>query len=194
MSKRYKVTINKRGHIPGVGHGPIKRPIIVSETVYNNLVKLGFPVEIIKEISPIKPISAPVKEVEVTPEVVNTPKQEEEVVPPVEPEKVEELIKDVKATENVIDNEEVVNAESEIVTTNDEETDTEVEVEEVVVNDKDLSSDAYYTPEFLTSKNMCKKILNARQIAYDSSSSFTILKDLVAQSNPEVDMESSEEE
>jgi hypothetical protein len=51
MAKRYKVTINKRGRIPFIGTpGPILKPRYISEEVYTNLVKLGYPVKIVPEV------------------------------------------------------------------------------------------------------------------------------------------------
>jgi hypothetical protein len=196
MTVRYKVTINKRGYIPAVGNGPIKRPITISESIYNNLVKLGYPVEVVSKTGDINksvktiinktetPVAKePVKEIE----KVSTPEVTSEVVD----NTPEPVIPDVKKTEEVIDNDDVVDGLSDEVDeeVNDEEEVAEVADDEVVVNDKDLSAESYYEDSFLSSKNMCKKILDKRGVSYDTGASFTVLKKLVAESNPEVTIE-----
>ena len=66
------------------------------------------------------------------------------------------------------------------------------EEDKTIENDKDLSADAVYTESFLTTRNICKKILNARKVSYDSSASLKILVNLVLDSNPTEKVEETE--
>lgn len=190
--KRYKVTILNRGHIPGIGHGPFRLPLIISEEKYNNLVKLGYRVNIVDDlldkaknvavnkksliVKNEEPIVA--KSSSLPKEILNKTKKEE--VKPKEEEVVVETIVEEPPVEIVVEKEEVP---EEVSTT--EET---VE-EEVVVDDPDLSAGAFYTQGFLTSKNICRKILNARMVQYEENASFVVLKKLVKESNPDVVVE-----
>jgi len=182
---RIKVTINKRGHIPQLGLGPIRRPVLITEELYNHLTKLGYPVKIIENPSVKKTID--VKETKIPdfiPPVVEEEKpvqQQEEVVAENTVEVQEE-----PAVEEVVHEEEqpVIETDEEKVIVTEEE-----EVEEILVDDPDLSAEAYYNETFLSSKALCKKILSARQVQYEDSATFTLLKKLVMDSNPEVEFE-----
>lgn len=183
MANRYRITINKRGHIPGVGNGPIRRPIAVTQKVYDMLVKLGYPIEVVQDLGVTKKKAKEIinqasdnVSVNITNNEVKEPEVPTNNIIPDE-EKHEEVIKDVKLTEDVIDNEEIVDSLSEDTT----------EEDEILVDDKDLSPEAFYTEEFLSSKNICKKILDAREVSYDDSASYTVLKKLVSESNPEIE-------
>jgi len=176
---RVKVTINKKGHIPSLGLGPIRRPILITEELCDQLIKLGYPVKIIKSPTVIKPID--VKEEVETPTLSSELKTSEET----------EILVTEGAAEVQEPAEDEINkedSESVIETVEEKVVDTEEEVEEILVDDPDLDAGAFYTEEFLTSKALCKKILSNRQIQYESSASFNLLKKLVLESNPEVEI------
>jgi len=187
LKKRYKVTIHNRGHIPGIGHRPFRLPLLISEEKYNNLIKLGYRVNIVDDLlgkakavavnkktavqenkEPIKVTSVPETEV----------KKVKEEVKPVEEVKVEKVVE-----EPVVET--VVEEPTEEIPSTEEVT----EEEEVLVDDPDLSAGAFYTQSFLTSKNICRKILNARMVQYEENASFVVLKKLVKESNPDVVVE-----
>lgn len=180
---RIKVTINKKGHIPHLGMGPIRRPVLITEELCNELIKLGYPVRVISNPSVKKiekkdtfvPTPSPIVPTKV--ESVEEAKQESEVV--VTESTVE--VQEEPAVEEVVEEQPVIETEEEKVVV------TEEENEEVLVDDPDLSAGAYYNEEFLSSKALCKKILANRQIQYDSNASFALLKKLVLESNPEVE-------
>jgi len=164
---RVKVTINKRGNIPSLGPGPIRRPILITEELYQHLVALGYPVTVINP--PIKPV---IKNAPVT-------KHDDEVTETVAEVQIEPAVEAVAeaVTEEVV--EDTVMEEEEI-------TESE-EVVEIVENDPDLSAGSFYTEDFLTSKALCKKILASREVQYDSNASWALLKQLVLDSNPVVE-------
>jgi hypothetical protein len=197
--KKYRVTINKRGRIPGVGVGPFRRPLYITETVYNHLTRLGYPIEVISTTDDNKVVKESDESVKIIPDnkiKESTVVKQQPVIPKEEPKKEAEveLVSDseisVPDEEEVIAEEVVDNNDTEIV---EDEVTSEVEEtsdeEEIVVNDKDLIADSYYTEEFLTSKNVCKKILDNRQVQYDSNASYKKLKELVSESNPEVEID-----
>ena len=158
---RYKVTINKRGHIPSIGNGPIRNPIYISEATYKELTALGYPVEVISKSTDIS-------------EMVNSDQIDAKKKPTnIYPLSVDDPVQDDLEIQDKVIEEEV----------------TESEEETVLVNDRDLSADAYYEEDFLTSKNICKKILNARKKQYANNASYAKLKELVLNSNPEVEFE-----
>jgi len=164
--KKYRITIKKRGYIPGIGQGPIIKPIYVSQMVYDNLIKLGYPVEIVGSVSDTAKTIAEklaTKEIKEEKAVEKPKKEKKETKKVVEPEPEEEIVEEVAEEEE----------ESEVVT----------------VNDPDFSAESYYQSSFLTSKNVCKKILNARKVQYDDDSTLKELKNLVLESNPDVEFE-----
>jgi len=182
---RVKVTINKKGYIPGLGQGPIRNPILITKDHCDQLIRLGYPVKIIN--IPLKKI---IKEEIVAPFTPYLKKEEvkvakQEVVQETKQEKIEEIV-----TENTVEVQEepavkeLVSEDS--VIENEEKVVTEEE-ESILVDDPDLSAGAYYNEAFLTSKALCKKILSNRQIQYEDSASFVLLKKLVSDSNPEVE-------
>jgi len=175
------VTINKKGHIPQLGLGPIRRPVLITEELCDHLIKLGYPVKIIETPS--------VNKIERKDTFVfTTPVVEEEVIKteePVQPEVVvtEDAVEvqEEPAVEEAVEEQPVIETEEEKVVV------TEEEVEEILVDDPDLSAGAYYTEDFLSSKALCKKILSNRQVQYEGSASLALLKKLVMESNPEVE-------
>jgi len=183
MAKMVKVIVKRRGMIPGMGRGPFLIPRPITEELYNSLKRLGYPVSIVEDSK--SKILEEIKKIE----------------PTVEPKKIEEVKEDIEIpTEIEVNNsEEVVNEEileenkevNDAVTVEETEetTSEETEDESVVINDPDLTPDSYYTEDFLTSKNICKKILTAREVQYEENASFVMLKDLVKESNPEVEFE-----
>jgi len=184
---RIKVTINKRGHIPQLGLGPIRRPVLITEELYNQLIKLGYPVRVIDNPSVKKTID--LKETNVSafipPVVDKEPEQQQEEQKEVVTEGTVEVHEEPAVSEEVAQEEE----EQPVIETNEEkviDTDEE-EVEEILVDDPDLSAEAYYNEAFLSSKALCKKILSARQVQYEDSASLGLLKKLVMESNPEVE-------
>lgn len=165
---RVKVTINKRGYIPQLGLGPIRRPVLITKELCDNLIKLGYPVKIVEKPTVVRNIekkdavpAASVVEEVVTKEVEDSNEELETVV-----------------TEDAVE----VQEEPAV----DETVEEEVVEEEILVNDPDLSAESYYEESFLTSKALCKKILANRQVQYEDSASFSLLKKLVKNSNPEV--------
>ena len=190
--KRYKVIIPKRGNIPGIGVGPFMRPLAISEAQYKSLIKLGYKVKIVEDLF--------AKAKKITSNMVSQPKEEKPIIieekieikeeikkstPKKENKKVEEPVveevKEVKVEEPVEEAEEVT-----------EEVNEEANEEEgILVDDPDLKGESYYNSEFLTSKNICKKILNARMVQYESNASLRVLKQLVIDSNPEIVTEES---
>lgn len=178
--QKYRVTIPKRGSIPGIGNGPINKPVYISVQKYNQLIKCGFPVNIVSNsIDEAKIISNSLP--------TNTNKVVEETV--VEPEPtVEPTVETENTTEEVVE-ETVEEAEEPVV---EEETvvkpeNTTEEVVEILVDDENYSAEAFYNEEFLTTKNVCKKILDNRKVSYDTSASLSKLKSLVLESNPVVE-------
>lgn len=163
---RVKVTINKRGNIPSLGPGPIRRPILISEELCNQLITLGYPVKIINP--PAKPV---IKKAPVTQHDEN---EVTETFAEVQVEPAEEV-------------EETVIEEEVVEETVEEDVTESKEVVGILENDPDLSAGAFYTEEFLTSKALCKKILASREVQYDSNASWTLLKQLVLDSNPVVE-------
>jgi len=183
---RVKVTINKKGHIPQLGLGPIRRPILITEELCNHLIKLGYPVKVIKSTSVIKKIEKQDKVVtdSVTKEDT-TSKQHEEVKQESEEIVVTENTVEVQeepAVSEVVEEQPVIETEEEKVIVTEEET------EEIMMNDPDLSAEAYYSEDFLSSKALCKKILSNRKVQYEDSASFNLLKKLVSDTNPEVEI------
>ena len=172
---RVKVTINKKGYIPSLGQGPIRRPILINESLYKQLVALGYPVRVIS--SPIKPIIKKEEETPVVPPIVDDTIIEEEVT---------ETSTEVVDEESPVVEEEVTEEKVVDETLEEETTESEDATEEVLEDDPDLSAEAFYTEEFLTSKNLCKKILSNRGIQYDKNASWGLLKQLVLESNPEI--------
>jgi len=177
---RVKVTINKKGHIPQLGLGPIRRPVLITEELCNHLIKLGYPVTIIENPS--------VKKIEKKDVIVFTAPVVEDVIvdkEPVQPEVVVTEttveVQEEPAVEKVVEEQPVIETEEEKVVVTEEET------EEILVDDPDLSAEAYYNEDFLSSKALCKKILSNRQVQYEDSASFALLRKLVIESNPEVE-------
>lgn len=175
MAKNYKVTINKRGHIPGIGNGPFLKPLYIDENLYNDLIKLGYPVNLVEYLGPKKESIPNKKNLKV----------------------VEEIKKEDLKLESEKDFKQLVNEEkvdlkvnktpSKVEEVKKEENEDTIEEIEVVLNDPDLSADSYYEQDFLTSKAMCKKILNKRKVQYEDSASLAMLKNLVKDSNPEIE-------
>jgi len=171
-----KVKIFKSGYIPGIGTGPIRTPTWISRETYEKLKGLGFNIIIVEDPS-IKQVSnAPTttKTVQEKPAVISVKLTETSKEKPVSAAPVKKetpVVEETEATEEDISEEEINDIE-------------ETSEDKVLVNDKDFSPDAIYTEEFLTSKNVCKKILNARKIQYNYHALFETLKTLVLESNP----------
>jgi len=173
--KRYKVTISNRGHIPGMGNGPFMRPLAISETQYKSLVKLGYKVKIVEDLLAKAKVITSSQSVKIEKPII------EEKLP--EPKK-EEIVKKEKTSKIESKPKEDELAVEEVI---EEKVDDVQEDEDVVlIDDPDLSAEAYYNREFLTSKNICKKILNARMVQYETSASITMLRKLVLDSNPSI--------
>jgi len=175
---RVKVIINKKGYIPSLGQGPIRRPVLITEELCKQLLALGYPVKVIAP--QVKPVIK--KEEEISP-VIPSAEQKNTISAEQgkEATQVDETPADKKenATEEVVDN----STEEETV----EEKEEEEEVIEILENDPDLSAGAFYTEDFLSSKNLCKKILSNREVQYAKDASFALLRELVLNSNPEVE-------
>jgi hypothetical protein len=216
---RYKVTIPKKGQIPGVGTGPILKPIYINESVYNNLIGLGYPVKLISQNNKFTKLN--ITDTNISDKKINdaltklsenkkTKKDKDKVEKPTNKlPKHSSLVQEVKTVEIVkeeeiipeeeietVIQEELIKNEPEITTdVNEEYSETVLEEEitedeEIVVdasgkkiNDRSYSADATYTEDFLTYKNICKKILKNRGIEFESSSTLGDLKQLVLNSN-----------
>jgi len=181
--KRYKVTISNRGHIPGMGNGPFMRPLAISETQYKSLVKLGYKVKIVEDLLAKAKVITSSQSIKIEKPIIKEEKlpetKKEEIV------KKEEIIKKEKTSKKESKPKEDELAVEEVI---EEKVDDVQEDEDVVlIDDPDLSAEAYYNREFLTSKNICKKILNARMVQYETSASITMLRKLVLDSNPSID-------
>jgi len=187
---RVKVTINKKGHIPQLGIGPIRRPILITKELCNSLIKLGYPVTIIQPSIDIKPnekkdvVSITAKK-NVLDLKIEQPKKEieKESNTTIVTENIAE-VKEKPAVTTIVEEEQLV--AKEIIEEKEEITNTD-EVEEILIDDLDLSAESFYTEKFLTSKVICKKILSNRQVQYEDGSSFVLLKKLVIDTNPEVE-------
>jgi len=187
---RVKVTINKKGHIPQLGIGPIRRPILITKELCNSLIKLGYPVTIIQPSIDIKPnekkdvVSITAKK-NVLDLKIEQPKKEieKEFNNTIVTENIAE-VKEKPAETTIVEEEQLV--AKEIIEEKEEITNTD-EVEEILIDDLDLSAESFYTEKFLTSKVICKKILSNRQVQYEDGSSFVLLKKLVIDTNPEVE-------
>jgi len=143
--KRYKVTISNRGHIPGMGNGPFMRPLAISETQYKSLVKLGYKVKIVEDLLAKAKVITSSQSIKIEKPVI------EEKLP--EPKK-EEIINKEKTSKKESKPKEDELAVEEVI---EEKVDDVQEDEGVVlIDDPDLSAEAYYNREFLTSKNICK--------------------------------------
>lgn len=181
--KRYKVTITNRGNIPGVGRGPFKIPIPLSQEKYESLVKLGYNVKIVSDLL------ENVKK-------VKTPKIAEKTIV-AEPIKVQdEIVKQEEVVVEVPHNSEEKEVEQEEIPEEEVETTEEMVIdEELLYNNPDLdkADSSIYTEDFLTSKNLCKKILNARLVQYEDNASFAVLKKLVLETNPEIQEDETNE-
>lgn len=183
--KRYKVIIPKRGNIPGIGVGPFMRPLAISEAQYKSLVKLGYRVKIVEDLF--------AKAKKITSNIVSQPKEDKPVIVEEKIEVKEEVKKEnkkKKVEEPVVEEVKEVKVE-EPVEEVEEATEEVNEEEGILVDDPDLKGESYYNSEFLTSKNICKKILNARMVQYESNASLRVLRQLVIDSNPEIVMEES---
>jgi hypothetical protein len=171
-SDRVKVKIFKDGYIPGIGSGPIRIPTYISREKYERLLKLGFNVILVEEPK----VKIPEKLINNT---SNTKNETKEVTPVVEePKVVEEKTVEIVTPVEVTTTEEVTETPTE---TEEEAPNEEVSTEEKVVNDR------AYAESTLTSRNICKKILNNRKIQFDDDASLSILKKLVLDTNPPKD-------
>lgn len=178
MEARYRITINKRGFIPGVGNGPINRPISVKKSLYESLKKLGYPITVVSD--PTTVAKGITERVAITTPTPVIPTKE------VKPEIVSPTIEEIVENGDIIESDDTTTVVEDVVEEVVEEEIVEEDVEEILVDDKDLSAGAYYNEAFLTSKNICKKILDARVVQYADDASFANLKKAVMESNPEV--------
>jgi hypothetical protein len=129
-------------------------------------------------VYPDKEEQGEVQLAEVSEEELEVPTSVEEEVTnediEVELETVEEELAEIKEeAEELLHEEEVPEVEEE-------------STPEVVINDEQLSADAYYTSEFLTKKKSMT-ILEARGIEFDKKENATDLTQKVLDSNPEVE-------
>lgn len=162
MIKTVRVRISNHGRVPFVGKGPINS-VWISESEYETLKKLGYNIVVLERALTIDKSSSSIKKVQ-----------------PVEEIMVEEVI------EETIEEEEIIEEHEEVVEEVVEETSEEVEEEELLVNDEELSADAYYEFEFLTKKKAIS-ILENRGVEFDKDSTAEVLKNLVVETNPEVE-------
>lgn len=181
--QKVKVTIRKRGKIPFIGNGPVLKPIYIPTEVYENLIKLGYPVEKVETVS----ANAVTKKSEPKAVKINSTVSKEEVLERIGSDKVEEKKEEekVEVPETKVE-EAVATTEPEVIKEIDEETGEE---EEILVNDPNFSAGAYYEEKFLKKKDICKAILDAREIEYSTEASLAMLKKLVLESNPDVEFE-----
>jgi len=187
--KRFYVTVGNAKKIPGMGRGPIRKPTLISENQYNMLKALGYDINIveknnktennyIKENKGVTKEYEPVK-LETTSTKIENKDEVNEPVQEIQPEVIEQVDEPVE-----------LNEEHTVIPDNEENN----EEDELILNDPDLSADAYYEDDFLTSKNMCKKILDKRGVQYENKASFEMLKTLVKESNPDVEFVSENDE
>jgi hypothetical protein len=177
---RVKVTINKKGHIPSLGVGPFRRPILISQELCDHLIKLGYPVKIIKSPVETKIAETSIPETPPQTDVVTDTTTAEVIEPAADETVVEPSVEEEKVAEETTIEETI-----EEVTPSEDDSEEETTEDEIIVNDLDLGANSYYTVDFLTSKSRCKKILAARTVQYDTSSTLELLQRLVLDSNPE---------
>jgi hypothetical protein len=217
MVRRVLVKILSTGRIPFVsGTGPILKPIWLLEDEVNTLVKLGYDiqrVEIQPHTTPIETVQevifdAPVGDLVIHGVVNQTSAllgyESGSIEIPVDPSDVPEMhvvevsvdaeTSEQELSESVEQEEETLPApvqEDEGEAVEEEEVQEEETVEEapeVLVNDEDLSAEAFYTSEFLTKKKS-STILEARGIEFGGKETATDLAQKVLDSNPDVEVE-----
>ena len=169
MNGKVKVKINKTGFIPGIGNGPVLTPIWIPVKQYELLKKLGYDIEVITEPSAIDGVK-----------VIIPAKEEEPEVDMNELNKVKAPTIDITAPESEEVVEEAVTLEEPEVV---EET---VEVVEILEDDEELSGEAFYTMDFLTGKK-AEAILENRGVDFSECKNATDKKELVLETNPEVE-------
>lgn len=177
--RKVSVKILSEGRLPIIGGtGPIRTPITITENEYNILKTLGYNVVLVSEQTFSEPNVQPVPESQ--PIKVEAPKAEAQV----EETSEEEAVSDEQAPAEQ-QTEETAVEESEEVVSGEEQ---QEEVVEVLVNDENLSAEAYYTADFLTKKKAIA-ILEARGVEFDPNENAEPLKQLVLDTNPEVQFE-----
>jgi len=177
--KKVRVKILSQGNIPFIGgNGPILKPIYILETEYNVLCTLGYKVV----LAPLKPTTTTSpKEVTENPET-----SVEDLLSSVTPEEVpsdDEIPAEVEPL-NEIPEEETSEEDEEPL--DDELPADEVEDAEILVDDENLSAEAFYNLDFLTKKKAIT-ILENRGVEHNPNDNADPLKTLVMESNPEVE-------
>lgn len=176
----YLVTISDRRMIPGIGRGPIKKPITITEKKLQLLKVLGFTVTV------IKPVNANLKKID--------KKQTENIDDNHTSELVEEIINEVSeetTTEEVIKNpqEEIVEKENdEEVIDNDSSEELDEETEENNNTIEDEVADEEFPVEEeeeididnLT-KSQLKEILDEKGVSYPSNANLTKLRNILTE-------------
>jgi hypothetical protein len=192
-----RVRILSKGHIPFIGkNGPILNPVNISEEKITMLKSMGIKVQIIRKDTRAilsesivnkgesKQIELPIVEESTLPTNIELV-QEEEVLENI-PEPVVEEVAEV-TPEPVV--EEVAETVSTPILEVDEETkEFDDPLPTIIVNDENLSADAYYNEDWLTKKKAIT-ILTNRGIEFSADDSATNLKALVMDSNPMVQFE-----
>jgi hypothetical protein len=184
-----RVRILSKGHIPFIGkNGPILNPVNISEEKITMLKSMGIKVQIIRKDTRAilsesivnkgesKQIELPIVEESTLPTNIELV-QEDEVLEKTPEPVVEEVV------------EEVVETVSTPILEVDEETkEFDDPLPTILVNDENLSADAYYNEDWLTKKKAIT-ILTNRGIEFSADDSATNLKALVMDSNPMVQFE-----
>ena len=136
---RVKVTINKKGHIPHLGTGPIKRPVLITEELCNELIKLGYPVKVLNKPilkttnKPSKSVSGPF-----------IPKVEDKVEKEIKEEDVSKSEEEVKQEES--SSEEIVVTENTV-----EVQDEPAAIEETVIEEQPIEEKVEVVEEEIAS-------------------------------------------
>lgn len=180
--KKVRVKILSQGNIPFIGgNGPILKPIYILETEYNVLCTLGYKVV----LAPLKPTTTTSPQ-----EVTENPETSvEDLLSSVAPEEVpldDEIPSDAETLNEVpeeVPSEVTPAADEEPL---DDELPTEEEDAEILVDDEDLSAEAFYNLDFLTKKKAIT-ILENRGVEHNPNDNADPLKTLVMESNPEVE-------
>lgn len=168
MSDYVTVKIHTFKMIPLIGgRGPILTPIRITRSNYNELINLGFEVELVDEVK-LEPIEPSVKEDATI----------------IEKEEITEL--EIAINEDATEEEITESTEEELETVESTEEETVESDEEITLNDEELSANAYYEAAFLTRKKAVT-ILENREIEFNSKASAGDLVQMVLDTNPQVD-------
>jgi len=196
MAQKVRVIINKHGHIPGIGNGPVLTPIYVLKSQYDLLKKLGYDIKVVKGnnlIGEVKAVIPPTNEVveevvvsnDNTPTIPVTEEGTDKVIETITPSN-DDVVEVEETIEEVVEETEESEDEEVIVEETIEEVVEETEEVEIIEDDEELSAEAFYTMDFLTGAK-AETILTNRGVDFSECKNATAKKELVLETNPEVE-------